>query len=355
MTASTTALPDVLAGVKASWEGLLRTATATTRRLRIAEVDVEIVVVGEELAGMLLPAFDGLEDARGEPQATIGAWDAAATRTEFPPRPPGPPNARLRGVVRRNGRPVGEVEWSGRSVLRTGDRDRGLHLLVVGSASVLTGLESSSPLRRQLSWALGTEVLFAHAGAVGGEEGVALLIGPSGAGKSSTALACLRAGMGYMSDDTCLVRGNPPTAYRLDSTARLFDRDVSLFAEDFVPVALGAALGDPAVYSGDEPEIKALYSIHRDLPDLSVGSAPVRVVLLPEPIGDRQPRLIPIRRAEALRRAAPHVLWQTSVEPDRDLVALRELLSAVPCYRLVLSRDRAANPTAVAEALARNG
>src|SRR5438270_10111828 len=106
-------------------------------------------------------------------------------------------------------------------MLRTGDGDAACHLMAVSSASVLPPWEPGAPLRRQLSWALAPEVLFVHAAAVGAADGAALIIGPSGAGKSSTSLACLRAGMGFLSDDYCLVRDDPPVVHRLHATARL--------------------------------------------------------------------------------------------------------------------------------------
>lgn len=349
-------LESVLETISTSWTALARTATdattTTERSIHLAGVDVHVVVHGEELARRLLPAFDGLAGARG-PGVTVGAWDAAATGMAFPPRPAGPPDARLRGTVRRDGRAVGEVEWVGADLFRTGDRERRVHLLGVRTASVLTRLESSAPLRRALSWALGSEVLFTHSGAVGSADGVALLIGPSGAGKSSTALACVRAGLGFLSDDTCLVRGAPPVAYRIDSTARLFDRDVALVGGELVPVAMGRALGDPAAYSGDQTDVKAMFAMDRLRPELALAAAPVRVALVLEQGGERRPQLVPITAAEALRRNAPHVLLPTSIEPAVDLAAFRALLSSVPCSRLVLGTDRAANPEAVAEALAK--
>jgi hypothetical protein len=82
-------------------------------------------------------------------------------------------------------------------------------------------------------------------------------------------------------------------------------------------------------------------------------SAPVRVVLVPERGTGERPGLSPIRPAVALRMIAPYALWQMSLEPDVELAGLRRLLTSVPCFRLVLSDDRSANPALVQEALDR--
>jgi hypothetical protein len=220
-----------LAGVNRTWERVIEETRPVKRRLRIAEVNVDVVVSGNELAGILLPAFAGLDEARGDAQSTVGAWDVAATGFGFPDRPAVRAPGRYRCTVRRAGRVVAELEWASPDVFRSGDRVARRHLLAVRQASALSPREGASPLRRQLNWALGPDVLFVHAGAVGDADGVALLMGASGSGKSSTSVACLRAGMGFLSDDYCLVRGDPPVVHRLYATARLFDHDVEQFAD----------------------------------------------------------------------------------------------------------------------------
>ena len=154
--------------------------------------------------------------------------------------------------------------------------------------------------------------------------------------------------MGFLSDDYCLVRDDPAVAYRLHTTARVFDDDVSRFASLPEPVA-GASLA-----RGDEDEEpKALYLLHETMPDRLLSSAPVRVVLVADARGGDHARLEPLSGGETLRTVAPHALWQMSIEPDRELAALATLFASVPCYRLVLSTDRAANPPLVQEALDR--
>lgn len=340
-------LRATLRAVEQAWGRVVEDGPVVTRRLSIAGIDVEVALAGAELTDALLPAFDGLELAEGPVRGTVGAWDAAATGIRIPEHPAGSPGPPYRATVRRDGRPVAEIEWSNLGFVRTGNRDSGLYLLAAPRAAVLLHWEVGTPLRRQLRWVLSPEVLFVHAGAVGDESGAALLMGSSGAGKSSTALACFRAGMGFLSDDYCLVRDDPPVVHRIHATARVFDDDAHHFGDFLEPVTVGASVceRDPT----EEP--KALFRISTDGPGRMLASAPVRVILLPERGEDRRPRLEPIGAGEALRRVAPSMLHQMSLEPDRELAQLRRLLTSVPCYRLVLSPDRRANPIAVQEAI----
>jgi hypothetical protein len=323
-------------------------ADPAVRSLRIAEIDVDVVIAGEELGAILLPAFDGLEPAGGPPRGTVGAWDAAATGVGFTPMPPIDRDGSYQCLIRRDGRPIAELEWPNDDILRTGDRVTGTHLMAVSRASALSPWEAGAPLRRQLCWVLSPEVLFVHAAAVGGPDGAALIIGPSGAGKSSTSLACLRAGMGFLSDDYCLVRDDPPVVHRLHATARLLDEDLDHVDDFLEPVVKGEALLDA------DPGAKSLFLLHATRPEQMLSSAPVRVVLVPERGDGPTPRLEPMRAPEVLRAVAPSALWQLSLEPAAELRALRKLVSAVPCFRLVLSPDRRANPAAVQEALDRS-
>jgi hypothetical protein len=336
----------LLVEVGETWDRIVAGENVTTRRLHIAGVDVEVVLAGAELTELLVPAFAGLPPACGPVRGTVGAWDVSATGLGFPPRPDTMPERGTQCVIRRDGRPVAELAWVSDRALRTGDRVAHRHLLAVASVDDLKW-ETGAPLRRQLSWELAPEVLFVHAGAVGGADGAALVMGGAGAGKSSTALACLQAGMGFISDDYCLVREEPLVVFPLHSTARVYDADVPLLPGLPAPAITGASI----VVDDPEEKPKALYRVGEAMPDRLLASAPVRVVLVPS-VGDGPGRLEPMRTADALRCVAPGTLRQMSLEPELELAGLRRLVAAVPCFRLVLSPDRAANPDLVQQALA---
>ncbi len=330
------------------WEELRARGAVTSRELSIAEIDVEIAVAGDGLAAMLLAPFDGLPPAKGAVAATVGAWDFSSTGSGFPLRPPIGPPGPYRCTIRRDGHPIAETQWSSPDVFRSADRTTGQQFLAVRHPSALSPREGAAPLRRLLTWALGPDVLFVHAGAVGTDAGVALLMGASGAGKSSTSLACLRAGMGFIGDDYCVVRGDPPVAHQLYGTARLCDHDVMRFG-DLLQPAVAASEDDAEL----ESDMKALYLLAPTHADRMLASAPVRTVIVPAPSGTERPRLEPMTAGEVLRAVAPAALWQLNVDPGRELRALRHLLERVPCFRLALSEDRDANPPIIRDALDR--
>lgn len=339
-----TALDDALR----TWERVRTHPEAHTIEVDIAGTGIALTVVGDGLARMLLPGFGALPGPRGAVAAVVGAWDASVTGEAPPALPPIAKAGRFRSTVRRAGVPWAEAEWASPHVFRSADRDRGRHLLGVARASALSPREGGAPLRRQLQWALGREVVFVHAAAVGSERGVVLLVGPGGAGKSSTSLACLGAGLGFLSDDYCLVNGDPPVAHQLYSTARVADHDTGHFEAVAQPSVAAVPVDEESVVDG-----KALYQVHTQHPDRIVTAAPVvGVVVLDRHLGDG-PRLEPVGPATALRTLAPSTLWQLSLDPAFELAAMRRLVAAVPCHRLVLSPDRAANPPVIAELLAR--
>ena len=339
-----TALDDVVR----TWERVHAHAEAHTIEVDIAGIGIALTVVGDELAQMLLPGFGALPAPSGAVAAVVGAWDASVTGEAPPALPPIARAGRFRSTVRRAGVPWAEAEWASPHVFRSADRDRGRHLLGVTRATALSPREGGAPLRRQLQWALGREVVFVHAAAVGSERGVVLLVGPGGAGKSSTSLACLGAGLGFLSDDYCLVNGDPPVAHQLYSTARVADHDTGHFEAVAQPSVAAVPVDEESVVDG-----KALYQVHTQHPERIVTAAPVLgVVVLDRHRGDG-PRLEPVGPATALRTLAPSTLWQLSLDPGFELAAMRRLVAAVPCHRLVLSPDRAANPPVIAELLAR--
>jgi hypothetical protein len=72
------------------------------------------------------------------------------------------------------------------------------------------------------AWLARSGALVWHAGAVGDDNGAALLIGPGGTGKSTVALACAARGMGVLGDDLCVVTTDgAPMVHGLFSTAKV--------------------------------------------------------------------------------------------------------------------------------------
>jgi hypothetical protein len=141
------------------------------------------------------------------------------------------------------------------------------------------------------------------------------------------------------------VRGDPPVVHLLAATARVHHHEL-VHLDHFAAVATTSVR-----HHAEDPNMKALLYLDRVAADQLVSSAPVRVIVLPVPADESAPRLVPLRPAQALRAAAPAALWQMHIEADRELEGLRKLVSAVPAFRLFLSRHREENPKAVQEAI----
>ena len=348
MTSADDVMRAMLDDLAAGWRSLVLGCDVCRTSLNVAGVDVEVVIAGDDLAAFLSVGLRGLPPARMRPSITVGAFDEAATGLRFP-RPPSALDAgRWRGLLREDGLLAGELSWFSEGMLATADRRSGLFLLGVDAASSAFVSERSSPLRRQLDWALGPDRYFLHAGAVGTAEGVALIIGPSGSGKSSTSLACVRAGMGFVSEDYCIITDDPPIAHALYRNGRLADEDLQHFDDFAAPVSRGI----DAVGKGWPGEAKALFLLSDSYPNQMLEAAPVAVVIVPEHGGDGARGIEPMSRAQALRLIAPSALHQQSIDPATELAALRSLLAAVPCMRLRLDPDRSVNPAFVEAAIA---
>ena len=348
MTSTDDAMRVMLDDLAVGGRAIVEVGDVHRTSARVAGVDVEVVIAGDDLAAFLAVGLRGLPPAQGRPSATVGAFDEAATGLRFP-RPPSVLDAgRWRGVLSVDGALTGELSWFSDGMLATADREAGLYLLGVDAASSAFVSERSAPLRRQLDWALGPDRYFLHAGAVGTAQGVALIIGPSGSGKSSTSLACVRAGMGFVSEDYCVITDDPPIAHALYRNGRLADEDLQYFGDFAAPVSRGS----DAAGQGWPGEAKALFLLSDAYPDQMLESAPVAVVIVPQHGGDGAPGVESMSRAEALRLIAPSALHQQSIDPATELASLRNLLAAVPCMRLRLDPDRSVNPSFVEEAIA---
>lgn len=334
---------DFLRDANERWQRIVEQTSPATRRVAIADVPVDLVIAGGRLQETLLPAFECHAATSAPPDATVGAWDAEETDVPLPARLHADDPLVRQWMVRRDGRPMAEIEWPSDEMVRIGNRYVGRHLLGVARTSVLSPWEAGAPLRRQLWWALGSDVLFAHAGAVGDTDGVALIMGASGAGKSTTALSCALSGMGLLADDYCLVKDDPPVAHVLHATARVHPRELPNL--DGIGDAM-VSLGPPS----DDPDMKVLLFPYRAMPGAFLPRAPVRVALILH--RGPEPGLEPMRAADALRAVAPSAMRQMHLDAGSELNALRRIVTSVPCHRLVLHRDRVANADLIRGALA---
>lgn len=303
-----------------------------TRTVMLAGLRLRIVIAGDLLASVTLPALAHLPEAGAGPlDGEFLLWDEAASGIPMPPIP-WEETSGLSGV--RISLPRGAEAYrfgsspekdtflfinraSGRAVIWTRDARR------------LPFYQLASPLLLSIHWWASARGLRAiHAGCVAASGGAALIAGPSGAGKSTTSLLCAVAGLDYLSDDYCLVRPGPrPEAFSLFNNAKLHRDQFARFPM-LAPLAVQPPPGVP-----DKP----IVFFHQHHPERVRLSAPVRVIILPVVSGRETTAATRISPTIALRTFAPSSIAQLPQDGGAPvLLELAGLAHRLPCYRLDL-------------------
>lgn len=307
-------------------------ADAVVRRtLLIAGLRLRLVIAGQTLADLTLPAFAHLPEIESaEAEGEFLLWDEAATQTPLPPRPWTEPPATPGVTIALP--PGGEgYRFSQSLELDTFllmERATGRVMLAAKDARHLPFYQRASPLLLPLHWWASAHQLRAvHAGSVATAAGAALIAGPSGAGKSTTSLLCALAGMQYLGDDYCLVRpGLAPESYCLFNNAKLHRDHFARFP------SLAALAEQPPPHSPDKPVV----FLHQHFPERIRLSAPVRAIVLPVITGLADTVAVRIPPTTAIRTLAASSIAQLPQDDAGLFLDLAGLAQRVPCYRLEL-------------------
>jgi hypothetical protein len=205
------------------------------RDFRVAGTLVRLRFAGESLIPAIVPGLAyPLSGVEVESPCEICLWDSEATGIQLPP----PPRPRKDFTERGNiwgfdsSRYRSAYQW-GEGSVSVMDCEARQAVFWVPTHRRLPVWVLAAPLRSILHWWMelnGRQLV--HAAAVGyGGRGV-LIPGRGGSGKSSTSLACLLAGMDFISDDYLAVSLNPePRVHRLYTTAKLDPRSLSLYPD----------------------------------------------------------------------------------------------------------------------------
>lgn len=215
---------------------------------------------------------------------------------------------------------------------------------VAPSAECLPFWEWAAPFRLLLHWWAETfGGMLAHAAAVGSHGQGLLLVGRGGSGKSTTAIACFEAGMDFISDDYTLLTLEPhPVAHALYSSAKL--------RTEFMRRALPHWASRVARQVG--PEGKSVFLLHRWAPQRLCQRLSLCAVCLPQVTDAPRAAMRPLPRRDALLALAPSSLFQLPGTHGQALAQLRRIIQPLPALALLLGRDIASGPSALARQLA---
>ena len=163
-----------------------------------------------------------------------------------------------------------------------------------------------------------------------------LFPGASGSGKSTLTVALVRAGLGFMGDDTLFLSHSSAGVrmHAFPDEIDLTDQTAEFFPE------LHYVLESPRVVGWHKRAVKAetLYQV-----DFVPECSPAAIVF-PRIAHTDVSVLTPMGKSEALTRLAPNILLTSAVDSQHHLDMLSALVTSTPCYRLDTGRDFAALP-----------
>jgi hypothetical protein len=173
-----------------------------------------------------------------------------------------------------------------------------------------------------------------HAACVArGGKGV-LIAGPSGAGKSTLAVALVRAGFDFLSDDIVFLRYEE--GQRGEMRAIGFPDTVDLTTATIAMFAELADIGDVPLPDGRP---KHRVRIEDRFGATAVASCTPRALVLVELASDEGSALVPVAKNDALVTLAPNVLLTEERSSQAHFTSLAALAREVPCYALRNGRD----------------
>ena len=190
---------------------------------------------------------------------------------------------------------------------------------------------SASPLQRIISyWFRHQNHELTHAACVGNDQDCVLFAGASGAGKSTTTLACLSAGLRYLSEDYCLIQNNPnPIVHNVYNTLKLDNKTLNFFPE-YKPW-----ISNP----GKKPHEKAFIFPSETFPYQYEKTRSLKAIFVLKQVSQQKSMVVRCNRAEALSALSVSTIFQLAGTGQTTLNFYVKLLDKVPSYRLCLGTD----------------
>ena len=218
--------------------------------------------------------------------------------------------------------------------------DRVRVLVAAAAGVVTTGFRADDPEAR----ALASHPLFTipllelckrrgryplHAACVAHHGRGVVLPGASGSGKSTMAIALLRAGYSFLSDDMVFLAQGGTRVFAFPDELDVTDETARMFPE------LAGFVGRPTPPGLPKHKLRVEEAFATQIDSECVAVA----LVVPRVTNREASRLTPLGRDEALLELVPNVLLTEPESSQRHLDALGALARSVPCYRLETGRD----------------
>lgn len=308
-----------------------RVGTSSDLKICLAEVSFRLRFGGDVAAAMVLPSIAHLVVQEDSPEPwKIYCWDDSSTDSAMtmPTQEMMAHHQRYCLSIVSNMRyRAFYQEWL--DTISLIDREGEAYTCYLDAAQ-LPMYEKAAPMRQIFNTALNTKgKQIVHAAAVGYPHGSVLLAGPARSGKSTLAVQCFLHGMGYQSDDLCVISSEEiPRSWSLYNVAKLREDALSRVAPDF-----------PLLSFTEGEETKYYFHANEVYPDRILPVAPIKALIIPEINGETLSQLIPASRLDAMRALIP---WSVSEVPTSDNLGERIMLKALghfPAYKLRLGSD----------------
>ncbi len=318
------------------------------RFFRIANASMHLRIVGESLIEPLTRALAHLAtEPSDKPDLTINCWDRA-TSGIAPPLPP-LDRSLTEGVATERG-DEGLVFWGSPALVADSidgwvlwrpafgavsavesGANRAWHW--VEAADEIRYWDVAAPFKAIIHrWARSRGRQLLHAGAVGTDEGAALLVGSPGSGKSTTSLVCLAAGMQYLGDDYVMVSTDPEPQVHSISCAAKLEAPQARRNPTLMPTIWNAE------HLGEKHQEKAVAFVDQT-PGAAVESLPLKMVIVPRISGNSATTATTLSGGRAFLALAPSTIIQMPGSREHEFAAMGDLVRQLPAAALQLGSD----------------
>ena len=165
-----------------------------------------------------------------------------------------------------------------------------------------------------------------------------LIVGKGGMGKSTTALACLKSNLFYLSDDYTLISSNSlPRSYSLYSSAKKKPDDI-----ERLPWL------KPLIHNSNHlDQEKALYFLAEQFSYRIINEFPLKAILIPRITGQVDSNLEPASAIAALTALVPSTIKQLPGTGKEACDRMTKLTQKLPSYYFNLGTDLAQIPKVI--------